>query len=182
MLAKAVFADRTRYHHLNLKFFQYQLDQSVQPSHSLGKATEPALHSTYSFILVSSLLLNMSSSKSDPTRFTSTGPSASSYSSYQIRSTTQSASPSAFTSSRPLPTSHNRNSNAPPNETPKQKVERLRAQSRAAKAAAQYSPVDRIVDRGRLWADRAHRIVAVGLIGFSGTTSPSLPLSVTRQS
>ncbi|KAL9624370.1 MAG: hypothetical protein Q9160_001332 [Pyrenula sp. 1 TL-2023] len=110
----------------------------------------------------------MSRSTTDPTRFTSTQPSASSYSSYQ----SQSANPSSFTSSRPLPTSHastpNSNSNAPPNETPKEKVARLRAQSRLAKARASSSPLERFISRSRGWADISHRIFAVGLIGFSG--------------
>ncbi|KAL9619818.1 MAG: hypothetical protein Q9160_005558 [Pyrenula sp. 1 TL-2023] len=119
------------------------------------------------------------STTTDPTRFTQTQPSASSYSSYQQsqsqsrpQNTPSTNNPSSFTSSRPLPTSHTTSSsNAPPGETPKEKVARLRAQSRAAKAAASHTPLDRLIDRSRIWADRSHRAFANVLIGGSAVAS-----------
>lgn len=64
-------------------------------------------------------------------------------------------------------------------ETPQQRVTRLRAAARAAKAeAVQGTLMDRVVDRGRSWADRAHRVTALGLIGATGTIqSPPSPHS-----
>jgi hypothetical protein len=84
----------------------------------------------------------------DPTLFTQTGPTATSKAPY--KGTRIPIEP------------------APPNETPSQKVARLRAAAQRAKLA-QGSTWDRVVHRGRIWADRAHRITATGLIGFSGT-------------
>jgi len=81
----------------------------------------------------------------DPTLFTQTGPTATSKS---YRGTTIPIEP------------------APPNETPSQKVARLRAAAQRAKLA-QGSSWDRIVHRGRLVADVAHRTTATALIGFS---------------
>ncbi|RPA92602.1 hypothetical protein L873DRAFT_1831064 [Choiromyces venosus 120613-1] len=49
-------------------------------------------------------------------------------------------------------------------ETPQQRVARLREAARKAKLD-QISTVDKIIDRGRIWADKAHRVVAVSLIG-----------------
>lgn len=72
----------------------------------------------------------------DATRFTPTGPHA-------------------FTPS----------SGVAPGETSQQRVARLRDASRRAKAEQQAGTfADRMIDRGRVWADRAHRITAVGLI------------------
>ncbi|KIV99792.1 uncharacterized protein PV09_08597 [Verruconis gallopava] len=82
----------------------------------------------------------------DPTLFTQTGPTATSKAPY--KGTRIPIEP------------------APPNETPSQKVARLRAAAQRAKLA-QGSTWDRVVHRGRIWADRAHRITATGLIGFS---------------
>lgn len=53
-------------------------------------------------------------------------------------------------------------------ETPAQKVARLRAAQRAQKEAAQLSTVDRVVARGRIWADYSHRFFTYGLIAFTG--------------
>lgn len=52
-------------------------------------------------------------------------------------------------------------------ETPKEKVTRLRAAHEAAKQA-QVTRWDRIVVRGRVWADVAHRVTVLGLIGVTG--------------
>jgi hypothetical protein len=56
---------------------------------------------------------------------------------------------------------------APPNETPAQKVARLREAARRAKMANE-SRFDRVVSVGRVWADRAHKITTYSLIGFTG--------------
>lgn len=85
-------------------------------------------------------------SVADATRFTATGPHA-------------------FTRTSPAPAP------AAPTETPQQRVARLRGAANQAKLA-QVSTFDRIVDRGRIWADRAHRAVAIGLIGATGETPP----------
>lgn len=53
-----------------------------------------------------------------------------------------------------------------PQETPQERVARLREAARKAKAEKfAGSTFDRLVDRGRAWADKAHRITALGLIG-----------------
>jgi hypothetical protein len=54
-------------------------------------------------------------------------------------------------------------------ETPKQKVERLRAQARAARMAQQSSGVDRWIESGRRFANRAHKGMVYSLIVASGT-------------
>lgn len=59
-------------------------------------------------------------------------------------------------------------------ETPAQKVARLRAQ-RAALRDAEITLWDRIVFRGRIVADAAHKITVTGLIIFSGVSSFSIP-------
>ena len=59
---------------------------------------------------------------------------------------------------------------APPNETPAEKVSRLRDAARRAKGAKE-SKADRVIAVGRTWADRAHRFTAYSLIGFTGTAS-----------
>lgn len=65
-------------------------------------------------------------------------------------------------------------SSAPPNETPAQKVTRLRA-ARNAEKAAQFSLWDRTVVRGREVVDKAHRWVIRGIIGATGSITPSPP-------
>ena len=97
------------------------------------------------------------------TRFTSTSPHASS------------KPPAASTFSYQPPTSRNQGpTNSPFNatnlsdETPKEKVARLRAAARAAKAKQSMSLIDRMIDRGRVWADISHRVVTYGLIGLTG--------------
>lgn len=55
-------------------------------------------------------------------------------------------------------------------ETPAQKVARLRAAARAQREA-QYSRSDRVLARGRIWADVAHRFTTYGLIGLTGVSA-----------
>jgi hypothetical protein len=56
---------------------------------------------------------------------------------------------------------------APAEETPQQKIARLREAARRAKIA-QESTFDKVVASGRTWADRAHRATVYGIIAFSG--------------
>ena len=61
-------------------------------------------------------------------------------------------------------------------ESPQQRVARLRDAARRAKAERDAGTLmDRVVERGRTWADRAHRITAVGLIGATGASPGPLP-------
>ena len=97
------------------------------------------------------------------TRFTSTSPHASS------------KPPVASTFSYQPPTSRNQaptnspfNATSRSDETPQEKVARLRAAARAAKVKQSMSLVDRMIARGRVWADISHRVVTYGLIGFTG--------------
>ena len=112
----------------------------------------------------------MSRSAADATRFTATSPHA-----YSKPSPTRSAptygTPSKKSIPRPQkPPPPGMNPNVPPpppNETPQEKVARLRAQRIAARDA-QLSTWERIVVRGRVWADRAHKFTALTLIGLTG--------------
>ncbi|TVY27337.1 hypothetical protein LHYA1_G002985 [Lachnellula hyalina] len=86
----------------------------------------------------------MTKSATDATRFTSTMPHAS-------------AKPSP---SRP----QKKGTPGPAGETPREKVARLRAAADLARNS-QVTAVDRFLVRGRVWADRAHKITAVTLMG-----------------
>ncbi|KAL4893382.1 cytochrome oxidase c assembly-domain-containing protein [Aspergillus ambiguus] len=106
----------------------------------------------------------MSRSAADATRFTATGPYAN-------------AKPSAAPYKLPgfmAPTNTSPSSSGGPNpspssaETPKQKVERLRAQARAARIAQSTSRVDSMIDVGRRFANRAHKAMVYTLIAASG--------------
>lgn len=55
-------------------------------------------------------------------------------------------------------------SSRPAGETPQQRVARLREANRRAKLA-QRSSFERWLDRSRVWADKAHRTAAYGLMG-----------------
>ncbi|KAL9028783.1 MAG: hypothetical protein Q9196_002896 [Gyalolechia fulgens] len=117
----------------------------------------------------------MSRTIADATRFTATSPHAYSKPASILRSAAKTFSPS-FTASgsgrlppKPAPpfssnpASPPDPSKPPPNETPQQKVARLRA----LRAAAKLKPLplwDRTVLRGRMWADRAHRITVYFLL------------------
>ncbi|TVY34295.1 hypothetical protein LSUB1_G005874 [Lachnellula subtilissima] len=86
----------------------------------------------------------MTKSATDATRFTSTMPHAS-------------AKPSP---SRP----QKKGTPGPAGETPREKVARLRAAADRARNE-QVTAIDRFLVRGRVWADRAHKITAVTLMG-----------------
>ncbi|KAI9881278.1 MAG: hypothetical protein M1830_005564 [Pleopsidium flavum] len=108
----------------------------------------------------------MSRSAADATRFTATSPHA--YSKPPT-ATFSPSSPSRVprSSGTPPNTPFNRSSIPLGDETPHEKVARLRHAARMAKEA-QVSQFDKIVIRGRVWADRAHRVTALGLIGATG--------------
>lgn len=53
-------------------------------------------------------------------------------------------------------------------ETPKQKVERLRAQARAARMAQSSSGMDRWIAVARKFSNRAHKGMVYSLIAVSG--------------
>ena len=55
---------------------------------------------------------------------------------------------------------------APPNESPQQKISRLRAAAANAKRGKETG-FDTAVRVGRVWADRAHKVTALSLIGLT---------------
>lgn len=57
----------------------------------------------------------------------------------------------------------------PAGETPQQKVARLRAAANRAREG-KMTGFDKAIVKGRVWADRAHRVTALGLIGITGTS------------
>ena len=97
----------------------------------------------------------MARSPSDATRFTATGPYASSSNSFSQNGPPQFGSGSQIDFG-----------SAPSGETPQQKIARLRAAAAAARRG-QESGFDTAVRIGRVWADRAHRVTAVSLIGLT---------------
>ncbi|KAK2626817.1 hypothetical protein QTJ16_003992 [Diplocarpon rosae] len=97
----------------------------------------------------------MQRSATDATRFTSTIPHASG------------KSPSkASALSRNLPSRTPGPGTAPAGETPQEKVKRLRAAANRARDA-QITTFDKMILRGRVWADRAHKFVTLSLIAAS---------------
>ncbi|KFY54075.1 hypothetical protein V496_07327, partial [Pseudogymnoascus sp. VKM F-4515 (FW-2607)] len=98
----------------------------------------------------------MARSPTDATRFTSTTPHATKpfY--------PASANPGPST----LPAHDSSAAAAPAGETPQQKVRRLREAANRAREG-RMTGFDRLVVRGRVWADRAHRVTAIGLIGIT---------------
>ncbi|EGE03599.1 hypothetical protein TEQG_02629 [Trichophyton equinum CBS 127.97] len=106
----------------------------------------------------------MSRSASDATRFTATGPYAYSKSSMSSPASSSKWSGLKVRSSQPSQPSPGQGTQ----ETPREKVERLRAQARANRIAQSFSPMDKIVNSGRTWADRFHRGAVYSLIAASG--------------
>ncbi|PYI10551.1 hypothetical protein BO78DRAFT_360571 [Aspergillus sclerotiicarbonarius CBS 121057] len=106
----------------------------------------------------------MSRSAADATRFTATGPYAhskpGSAAPYKLPSSM--AKSGSSSSSQP----HLGPGGNP--ETPKEKVERLRAQARAARLAQSTSRVDNMIDIGRRFANKAHKTMVYTLIAASG--------------
>lgn len=129
------------------------------------------------------LTTRLSRSAIDATRFTATSPHAYSKPS-PLRSAASSSTPTPTpSSSRPSPQGPQRRSpngskpippppamppkGATAGETPAEKVARLRAM-RLAEREAQVSQWDKVVVRGRTWADRAHKTTVYFLVTFSG--------------
>ncbi|EAS33371.3 uncharacterized protein CIMG_04395 [Coccidioides immitis RS] len=103
----------------------------------------------------------MSRSTADATRFTATAPHA-----HSKPGSTASRWPGmklGRSQEKPQPAT-----GGDSQETPKQKVERLRAEARAARIAKSSSPMDRIIGRGRVWADRVHKVTVFTIIAASG--------------
>lgn len=111
--------------------------------------------------------VTMARSPSDATRFTSTGPYVStkpSGSSPNFSANPNTAPP--FGSGAPNTSNQIDFGQAPANETPQQKIARLRAAAAAAKRGNETA-FDKTVRIGRVWADRAHRVTALSLIGLT---------------
>ncbi|KAL1585675.1 hypothetical protein WHR41_06072 [Cladosporium halotolerans] len=89
----------------------------------------------------------MPRSPSDATRFTSNGP--------------PNAAPSVNSAGSRINFGE-----APPNETAQQKIARLRAAAANSKRGKETG-FDTVVRVGRVWADRAHKATAFGLIGLT---------------
>ncbi|KAL8766237.1 MAG: hypothetical protein Q9209_006925 [Squamulea sp. 1 TL-2023] len=121
----------------------------------------------------------MSRTVADATRFTATSPHAYSKPASILRTAAKTFSPSAspsspsyYPSQRP-PNAYTPNPPSPRNqpppqqpETPQQKVARIRA-LRAAQKLNSLSLWDRIVIRGRTYADRMHRMTVYSLMGLT---------------
>lgn len=102
--------------------------------------------------------------KVNPTHFYPTTPQASS------KSMASQTFPARASRTHPL-----KQSPGPPGETPQEKVRRLREAAARAREA-QISPVDKFLVKGRVWADTAHRVTVMGLIGITGESYSSMPL------
>jgi uncharacterized protein involved in type VI secretion and phage assembly len=104
----------------------------------------------------------MSRSAADATRFTATGPYANSKTGGAFQAPDFGKKSSKKSSPQQL------GPNGQP-ETPKEKVERLRAQARAARQAqAAGSGADRWIESGRKFANKAHKGMVYSLIAASG--------------
>ncbi|PYH29424.1 cytochrome c oxidase assembly protein COX14 [Aspergillus neoniger CBS 115656] len=122
----------------------------------------------------------MSRSAADATRFTATGPYA-----HSKPGSASAAAPYKLPSSMAKPTSQQQqqpqlNANGRP-ESPKEKVERLRAQARAARLAQSTSRVDQMIEVGRRFANKAHKTMVYTLIAASVYSVISLTLYNRRQ-
>ncbi|KAL2866759.1 cytochrome c oxidase assembly protein COX14 [Aspergillus lucknowensis] len=103
----------------------------------------------------------MSRSAADATRFTATGPYANSK-----PSATPYKLPGFLANSNP--NSQNNGSGGNRQETPREKVERLRAQARAARIQRSTSRTDQMIEIGRRFANKAHKTMVYTLIAASG--------------
>lgn len=112
----------------------------------------------HSIIRRANSIVKMPKSAIDATRFTSTTPHA-----------TTKPPPASSATAQSLPPRQPQH--GPPGETPLQKVARLREAAARARAA-KLSRFDRMIIVGRAWADRAHHVTAMSLIGLTGTWFP----------
>ncbi|KAL9076110.1 MAG: hypothetical protein Q9161_001157 [Pseudevernia consocians] len=125
----------------------------------------------------------MSRAAANATRFTANSPHAyakptpinrASPSTYSASSTPRPnpntrLNPNARTPPPPIDPKKGARGSAPPGETAAEKVARLR-EARLREREAQMTTWDRVVIRGRVWADKAHRITVFSIIGFSIVT------------
>ncbi|EKD15957.1 uncharacterized protein L3040_003185 [Drepanopeziza brunnea f. sp. 'multigermtubi'] len=95
----------------------------------------------------------MPQSATDATRFTSTTPHATAKQPFRPSN----SPPRNMPPRKPAPNT------APTGETPQEKVRRLRAAADRARNA-QITTVDKMIIRGRVWADRAHKVVTLSLV------------------
>ena len=141
------------------------------------------------FLIVHLIFQSMSRSAADATRFTATSPHAYSKPSALRSAASNTFSPSSYPRTHPLPRNAKQQSptlggpaaKPPLSETAAQKVARLRA-AHAMQKEAQISTWDRVVVRGRVIADAAHRFTALGLIGLTGTWPRCFVNQKTRRS
>ncbi|GAB7361982.1 hypothetical protein MBLNU230_g2019t1 [Neophaeotheca triangularis] len=115
----------------------------------------------------------------DATRFTATHPHISSQPSAFASNPTPSSSPTSQNPSKQPPSriAHLAGP-APENETPQQKILRLRRAAAAARQTPEHN-FDRAVRIGRVWADRVHRVTAWGLIGLTGVCGVVAAVGIT---
>lgn len=104
----------------------------------------------------------MPRSPNDATRFTATQPYMASKPSEAAAAASNPSTVSPAASSR----SQIDFGTAPPNESAQQKIARLRAAASSARRGKETG-FDKAVRVGRVWADRAHRVTAIGLIGLT---------------
>ncbi|QKX62434.1 uncharacterized protein TRUGW13939_09595 [Talaromyces rugulosus] len=114
----------------------------------------------------------MSRSAADATRFTATGPYVGPKAPYKLpdlnKSKQKPPRPSNNTNEPQDPKQQGQQGQQGGQETPRQKVERLRAQARAARLSQKSSLVDRIIERGGRAANGAHKVIIYTLIAASG--------------
>ena len=110
----------------------------------------------------------MPRSATDATRFTSTTPHASSPPrNMPSNSTTSSGNGLGGRGKKGNSLSGTAGKGGLPGETMQEKVRRLRLAADAAKMG-EVSKFDRFLIKGRVWADMAHRVTALSLIGATG--------------
>lgn len=125
----------------------------------------------------------MSRSAADATRFTATGPYASSKpgapgsgAPYKLPSFMSKNNNNSSNNSNSSGSNPSQGPGGGPQETPKQKVERLRAQAKASRMAQSTSRFDRFVDTGREVANKTHKVMVYSLITASGMLSYHRPI------
>ncbi|KAL2843666.1 cytochrome oxidase c assembly-domain-containing protein [Aspergillus pseudoustus] len=106
----------------------------------------------------------MSRSAADATRFTATGP----YASSKPSASSPYKLPGFLANSSPNPQNNASGPSGGRKETPKEKVERLRAQARATRIKQSTSRADQLIDFGRRFANKAHKGMVYTLITASG--------------
>jgi hypothetical protein len=120
----------------------------VAPAPNVNTPSTPSPHPLSQYLIKGT----MPRSVTDATRFTSTTPHASAK-----------IPPNPLAKANAIPP----RTPGPPGETPQEKVRRLRAAADRARDA-QVSSFDKVIARGRVWADKAHRFTALSLIGITG--------------